>query len=181
MLKLTLELPNDTVRKIAEAWKNNNAELVKIGITGISCSLINCYSFFDNKWTVHELKKKWRRGFDFSAEYGYEYDLNGLGYTFCAYYNEYVFREKAVTIEEAELLTYNNYLKRRSKLCKKNHKNAKNCERKGYTNGCGFCKTCGIFVSDVFSIEQFCVSCGARTNWHIENGKWWCKNCVEEK
>jgi len=147
----------------------------------------NYYSFADQTRYDYELKKRWRKGFEFHIEYGSISSLGyKLGYDFSACFNEYVFKKSALTIEEAELLTYQDYRKKLPRLCKKNHKCSRNCDRRGYTNGCGFCKTCNLFVSNIFSIEQFCHGCKERTNWHslydLDESiprQWWCEKCYE--
>jgi hypothetical protein len=139
--------------------------------------IIKYYSFVDQSSREYELKKRWRKGFQCYAEYGFQSSLASLGYTFYACFNEYIFRKEALALEAAEILAYNHYLKVRPRLCKKNHKKPRNCEKRSYTNGCGFCKTCGLFVSNVFPIEQFCCDCGVRTNWWSYENKWWCEKC----
>ena len=51
-------------------------------------------------------------------------------------------------------------------------------ERRGYTNGAGFCKHCNMFQSHVFEPDQPCVNCGDKNGYGYDNqNRWWCKDC----
>ena len=54
----------------------------------------NYYSFADQTRYDYELKKRWRKGFEFHIEYGSISSLGyKLGYDFSACFNEYVFKK----------------------------------------------------------------------------------------
>jgi hypothetical protein len=65
-------------------------------------------------------------------------------------------RGEGYSIEDAEKNAYNKLLKYRK--CTK-HK----FEKRGYTNGAGICKHCGIFQCDIFPPEEICVDCNIKT------------------
>lgn len=51
-------------------------------------------------------------------------------------------------------------------------------ETRGYTNGAGFCRHCGMFASEVFDVAEVgnpCTVCGTRTNWSSVAGSWYCE------
>lgn len=51
-------------------------------------------------------------------------------------------------------------------------------ETRGYKNGCGFCKHCGLFTSGVFDLAEIgsvCVVCGVGTYWCTRKGKLYCE------
>lgn len=51
-------------------------------------------------------------------------------------------------------------------------------EPRGYTNGAGFCKHCGLFQSEIFSPEQLdltCEVCGVWTFYARRKGKFYCQ------
>lgn len=51
-------------------------------------------------------------------------------------------------------------------------------ERRGYTNGAGFCRHCGLFKSKAFEPTTLCCQCETPTNHgQDKNGNWWCKTC----
>ena len=59
-------------------------------------------------------------------------------------------------------------------------------ERRGYTNGAGFCKHCGMFGSKVFEPTETCTDCGKKTFYHRKPDKsgWQCEDCapsIEER
>lgn len=130
----------------------------------------------------YTLKKKWNKNFEFLIECSYSF--RRYEYSFQAYINGYLFREHAESIERAEELTRKTYLNSKNKLCKKNHKNPKNCERRGYKNGAGFCKTCNLFVCYVFPPDENCCICGEKTYWTSENLKgkevFYCEKCCHK-
>ncbi len=71
------------------------------------------------------------------------------------------FRGDAPTIEEAEAKAFAKYS--RSVECPGHQ-----WEARGYTNGGGICRLCGVFGSKVFTgvdLGQFCHTCGVGTTW----------------
>lgn len=51
-------------------------------------------------------------------------------------------------------------------------------ETRGYTNGAGFCRHCGMFASGVFDVAEVgnpCTVCGTKTNWSQVAGAWYCE------
>jgi hypothetical protein len=51
-------------------------------------------------------------------------------------------------------------------------------ETRGYRNGCGICKHCGLFSSGVFDLEEIgsvCVVCGVGTYWTLRGQDIYCK------
>lgn len=78
-------------------------------------------------------------------------------------------RGEGETIEEAEEKAWEQL--QRYKSCT-NHE----FERRGYTNGAGFCKHCGLFVSNCFKPSSSCKICGKPTYWiSNKNKEWYCK------
>lgn len=87
-------------------------------------------------------------------------------------------RRDAKTIEEAETKAwffYQNGLK-----CKLDHTNPDNFDRKNYTNGLGFCKSCGYTTDQLEPLEK-CIKCNKPTYYSRDiNNDWWCKDCVKD-
>lgn len=55
-------------------------------------------------------------------------------------------------------------------------------ERRGYKNGAGFCKHCGMFASKIFPPDEYCVTCGKPTYWTEDtDGNWYCKEHERDK
>jgi len=55
-------------------------------------------------------------------------------------------------------------------------------EKHGYRNGCGICKHCGMFASDVFPPSEHCVICGKPCYWTEDiDGNWYCEEHQREK
>lgn len=80
-------------------------------------------------------------------------------------------RGEGKTVEEAEDSAWKQFQK--ITACTKHE-----FEAKGYTNGCGFCKHCGLFGIDVLPITEKCVVCGVPTYCKSDkNGKFYCKTC----
>jgi hypothetical protein len=78
-------------------------------------------------------------------------------------------RGEGKTIEEAEKDAWEKYQKI---INCTNHE----FERRGYTNGVGFCKYCDLQKSDAFEPEQYCEICGTPTNWAVSKAnKWYCQ------
>jgi len=54
-------------------------------------------------------------------------------------------------------------------------------EARGYTNGAGFCKHCGMFASNVIEPTDPCRKCGKPTWYGLDNeGRRWCERCAKE-
>ena len=52
-------------------------------------------------------------------------------------------------------------------------------EARGYRNGAGFCKGCGMFASDVFDLAEIgsvCVVCGTPAYWTVVDGNIYCRD-----
>lgn len=77
-------------------------------------------------------------------------------------------RGEGVTIEEAEKKAWGEF--QRISACR-NHE----FERRGYTNGAGFCRHCGLFSGKAFQPSEICVICGVNTYYTSDfDGKWYC-------
>lgn len=64
--------------------------------------------------------------------------------------------------------------------CSLDHTDAANFERRDYTNGVGFCTSCGFFASQIFPPSEICCNCGKNTyNAQDNTGDWWCEECEE--
>lgn len=49
--------------------------------------------------------------------------------------------------------------------------------RRGYKNGAGICKHCGLFDSNAFEPSEHCCKCGKPTYWvQDKQGNWYCKD-----
>ncbi|WP_216726131.1 hypothetical protein [Hymenobacter siberiensis] len=78
-------------------------------------------------------------------------------------------RGEGKTIEEAEASAFAQHL--RFKDCT----HAEGYDARGYTNGCGFCKTCGMFASKVIPLTTHCVVCDALTqDAEDKHGNYYC-------
>lgn len=54
-------------------------------------------------------------------------------------------------------------------------------ERRGYTNGAGFCKHCGMFKGKAFEPTTLCCRCGTPTNYGVDTtGGFWCETCYPD-
>jgi hypothetical protein len=54
-------------------------------------------------------------------------------------------------------------------------------ERRGYTNGVGFCKHCGMFKSKAFEPSEHCVICGKACYYSVDiDGNWYCEDHVDQ-
>lgn len=83
-------------------------------------------------------------------------------------------RGEGVTIEEAEEKAWNKY--QRHLNC-----TGHEYEKRGYRNGCGFCKHCGLFSSDVFEPDEICYLCGSKTYHGQTNANtWYCESCADK-
>lgn len=77
-------------------------------------------------------------------------------------------RGEGATIEEAEQQAWD-------KLQKYSGCTNHEWEKRGYTNGAGFCKHCNMFASHVFLIETTCCVCNKVSNYSSYGGKTYCK------
>lgn len=78
-------------------------------------------------------------------------------------------RGEGKSVEEAEDNAWKQYQK--YSTCS-NHE----FERRGYTNGAGFCKNCGMFNSKAFEPETKCCICGKPTFYTKDiNENWYCE------
>jgi hypothetical protein len=78
-------------------------------------------------------------------------------------------RGEGKTIEEAEKMTYERYLK--YKAC-----DHPEYERRDYRNGGGFCVKCGMFNGKAFEPLEKCSACGTPTYYgRDKSGNWFCK------
>lgn len=51
-------------------------------------------------------------------------------------------------------------------------------ERKGYTNGYGTCKHCGLRTPNVFEPIEYCCQCNNPKGYGQDSqGQWWCVDC----
>lgn len=77
-------------------------------------------------------------------------------------------RGEGSTLEEAETDAWDQFLK-------VNRCSEHEYERKGYTNGAGFCKHCGMFKSKAFEPTTKCCKCGSPTNYSADRvGNFYC-------
>jgi hypothetical protein len=78
-------------------------------------------------------------------------------------------RGEGKTVEEAEQNAWEQF--QRNIKCI-NHE----FERRRYKNGCGICKHCGLFMSDVFEPDEHCKICGKPTYLARDiNSEWYCE------
>lgn len=83
-------------------------------------------------------------------------------------------RGEGATVEEAEAAAWAKWQRIASCPGPEGHE----YETRGYKNGAGFCKHCGMFATDVFLVSEVgdpCAVCAVRTNWHAEGGKTYCQ------
>lgn len=85
-------------------------------------------------------------------------------------------RGEGKTVEEAEQQAFNKFTK--YSKCPQHE-----FERKGYTNGAGFCKYCGMFASKVFEPTTKCCICNSPTNYSCnqDDTKWYCEKHIDLK
>lgn len=79
-------------------------------------------------------------------------------------------RGEGKTIEEAETKAWNQYQKYIA--C-----NEHEFERRGYTNGAGFCKNCGLFKSKAFPTVERCSVCNEDVYGQDNKGLYFCIKC----
>ncbi|MBS1722730.1 MAG: hypothetical protein JSS66_06945 [Armatimonadetes bacterium] len=80
-------------------------------------------------------------------------------------------RGEGNTVEEAEASAWNQLQKH---IACPGHE----WEKRGYKNGAGFCKHCGLFKSKVFEPDEDCYLCGQKTyHGQTNDGRWYCKKC----
>ena len=80
-------------------------------------------------------------------------------------------RGEGASIEEAEEKTWLKYQKYLN--CSEHE-----FERRKYTNGCGVCKHCGMFKSDVFEPLTKCYLCGTPTAYGLtRDDEHFCEDC----
>lgn len=83
-------------------------------------------------------------------------------------------RGEGDSIEEAEKKAWEKLLKIHA--CD-NHE----FEKRGYTNGLGFCKHCNLSKSNAFEPDQRCVVCNTSTNWAVSRkNQWYCEEHVRQ-
>ena len=83
-------------------------------------------------------------------------------------------RGEGATVEEAEHAAWVKW--QRIQHCPGG--NGHEFETRGYRNGAGFCKFCGLFQSNVFDLAEIgsvCVVCGVGTYWTVRDGKLYCR------
>ncbi len=87
-------------------------------------------------------------------------------------------RGEGATVEEAEAATWAQYEKLMA--CPADHTVESSFEKRSYTNGLGFCTTCGISKSKAFAPWEPCVDCGTKTFWGEDRaGQLVCEECWE--
>lgn len=83
-------------------------------------------------------------------------------------------RGEGTTIEEAEQKAWDKFQRH---LACENHE----FERRGYTNGAGFCKNCGLFKSAAFEPTTECYLCGAKTYYgNTNDSRYYCEVCKDQ-
>jgi len=82
-------------------------------------------------------------------------------------------RGEGATVEEAEVMAWNKLV--RASRCPEHE-----FERRGYKNGVGFCKHCGMLKSEAFEPSEKCEICGVATYHSIDtDGKVYCETHVD--
>ena len=83
-------------------------------------------------------------------------------------------RGEGKTVEEAETAAWAKFQKYQA--CPGHE-----FEKRGYTNGAGFCKHCNMFGSNVFPPWEKCVICGDLTYYTVsKTNDWYCENHKEQ-
>lgn len=87
-------------------------------------------------------------------------------------------RGEGETLQAAETSAWEKYQKHCG--CELNHDDPDNFERRGYKNGAGFCKACGLFKGSCFEPTTRCHNCDTPT-YHTSDakGRWWCDKCAD--
>lgn len=88
-------------------------------------------------------------------------------------------RGEGATIAEAEAAAWAKY--ERLLACPSPHDSEDCFEKRGYTNGLGFCKDCGASHSKAFAPWEPCVDCGTKTYYGRDrDGNNVCEACVKK-
>jgi hypothetical protein len=83
-------------------------------------------------------------------------------------------RGEGTTIKEAEASAWRKLVK--AARCPKHE-----FERRGYKNGLGFCKHCGMSKSEAFEPAEHCVVCGIACYYSRDtDGNWYCEDHVDQ-
>jgi hypothetical protein len=85
--------------------------------------------------------------------------------------------DSSVSLAEAEQKAWNRYQK--ICACTVDHTKPENFDPKGYENGLGFCKSCGVGVSEIFPPAHKCPNCD-KPNYYSpdKTGAYWCEDCA---
>lgn len=85
-------------------------------------------------------------------------------------------RGEGKTVEEAEADAWAQF--ERVCACPADHTLEASFEKRGYTNGGGFCRTCRQFKGKAFAPWEPCVECRTLTFWSQDaQGAWVCETC----
>lgn len=105
-----------------------------------------------------------------------------FNFKFTALVNDYRFDNAGDTLEQAEEVAFLEYQKKKDKLCKYDHSDSANCERRDYENGVGFCLYCGKCVAYAFDpILHPCRNCRKPCHWSSDiEDQPWCKKCSKK-
>lgn len=88
-------------------------------------------------------------------------------------------RGEGESMQAAEQKAWEKYQKHLG--CSRNHDDSDNFYRRGYKNGAGFCKECGLFRGKVFEPTEKCHNCGAATYFTSDkHNRWWCESCADQ-
>ena len=80
-------------------------------------------------------------------------------------------RGEGTTLEEAEEKAWQQFVKIY-------HCPGHEFEARGYRNGCGICKHCGMLGSDVLPLTEKCQNCGKLSYWSLDkHDQVWCEDC----
>lgn len=83
-------------------------------------------------------------------------------------------------IQEAEDRCWKRYQKICD--CLLNHNDPASFDAKGYDNGYGFCKGCGMGKSGMVPPHEPCINCGEKTWYSRDNkGQRWCEKCCDQQ
>lgn len=88
-------------------------------------------------------------------------------------------RGEGKSMQEAEQKAWEKY--QRYLACPADHEDPDNFERRGYKNGAGFCKECGLFRGKMFEPTEKCHNCGTATYYTSDkHGRYWCEDCSDQ-